>query len=245
MKSKWKIPLFLSMAFILPAVNLSGLEAFEIGFGNSWHQSKGSYFLDLNPTLLEMSYYATFEFNKVFSLGLSYYSNSRDLRYYYKGDPLDPASWIGPCYKTETVDSGFINIGNAQMHVFDISLGLSKRISFFNLFFKVGPTVIAPGLVEPTSWELYDYPLSPSDTFEDLPDGWYETLEQYISDTRGWRPILGANIGAGAKLHLWYLTAWCAAVYRYTLGVPINDLLRNFELSFGAGLELYRKRQNK
>ncbi len=66
-------------------------------------------------------------------------------------------------------------------------------------------------------------------------------MQQYVAETGGWMPILGANAGIGFKVHLWRVTAWGAARYRYTWGIPQADLLRNFELSFGAGIELYKR----
>jgi len=222
------IPLVLLVGF-----DLFGIESFEIGVGNTYRQPGNTYFI-ADSYLLEMSYSAGIQWNKTFSTEIAFYSHGSDLMYYYKDNGLSIADWSGPYYRTEAAAEGYdTNSGNAQMHIFDIRFGIHRVVSPLDLFAEIGPTVLIPGKIVKSSHDLDAEP----------PDGWYETLEEYAAETGGNLPILGANCGLGFMVHLWYFTIWGAARYRYTWGIPVTDLLNNFELSFGSGLELYSKKR--
>ena len=226
----------LVLLVLAPAIGVFGIDSFEIGAGMTWRQPDNTYFL-ADSTLLEMSYSAGILWNDSFSTEIAYYSYGSDLMYFYSNDPLSADNWAGPFYRTETPPEGYdMNMGNAQMHIFDIRFGLHKRLSVLDFFAEAGPTVIIPGTIIRSS-------TTDDDLSTVLPEGWYEVLQQYVAETGGWLPILGANAGVGLKLYLWRVTAWGAARYRYTFGIPAEYLIDNFELSFGAGIELYRKKK--
>ena len=227
--------LFLSCiicAFLLLCIEAYGIEGFEIGCGVTYRQPGNTYFRE-NSDLPEMSYYGDLLLNNYISIELAYYSRGSYLMYYYRDDPLQRENWSGPYYRTESPSSAYyINMGNAQMHIFDIRFRLRKNFSKLNLFAEIGPTVIIPGRIIGSSNNLN----------VDFPEGWYEILQDYTAQTGGFLPIFGANAGAGIKLSLWHFALWSAARCRYTWGVPDYNLLQHLELSFGAGVLLYRKK---